>query len=48
MNNRLFALQQLKHTIQHEAVRNRIEEMRHDESPTVRKQANHILNHRSK
>jgi SAM-dependent methyltransferase len=43
VNDRLFALHRLRRAIHHEEVLKRIEEMCHDESPTVRKQAMHAL-----
>lgn len=43
MNDRLFALQRLRHVIEQEAVLARIRAMCDDESPTVRRQANHAL-----
>lgn len=43
MNDRLFALQRLRHSIQQPEVLNRIREMCDDDSPTVRRQAKHAL-----
>lgn len=43
MNDRLFALQKLRHYISQESVIERIATMCEDESPTVRRQANHAI-----
>lgn len=45
MNDRLFALQRLRHAANQHEVLQRIEELCQDESPTVRRQAKHALKH---
>ncbi|MGB0387337.1 MAG: class I SAM-dependent methyltransferase [Ardenticatenaceae bacterium] len=47
VNDRLFALQRLRRSVEQNEVLKRIEEMRHDENGTVRKRAIHILENRN-